>query len=59
MNAEFLAFSLLSVFAIGGAVFFINAIRVMHMAISLAFTFFSLAGIFSCCKPNFLQWYKC
>jgi NADH-quinone oxidoreductase subunit J len=54
MNAEFLAFSVLSVFAIGGAVFFLNAIRVMQMAISLAFTFFSLAGIYLLLQAEFL-----
>lgn len=54
MNAEFFAFSLFSVFAIGGAVFFLNAIRVMHMALSLAFTFFSLAGIYLLLQAEFL-----
>lgn len=54
MNAEFIAFSILSVFAIGGAVFFLNASRVMHMAISLAFTFFSLAGIYLLLQAEFL-----
>jgi NADH-quinone oxidoreductase subunit J len=54
MNAEFLAFSILSVFAIGGAVFFLNAVKVMHMAISLAFTFFSLAGIYLLLQAEFL-----
>ncbi|MCH5585252.1 NADH-quinone oxidoreductase subunit J [Shimazuella sp. AN120528] len=54
MNAEFFAFSILSVFAIGGAVFFLNSVRVMHMAISLAFTFFSLAGIYFLLQAEFL-----
>jgi NADH-quinone oxidoreductase subunit J len=54
MNAEFLAFSILSVFAIGGAVFFLNAVRVMHMALALAFTFFSLAGIYLLLQAEFL-----
>lgn len=54
MNAEFIAFSILSLFAIGGAVFFLNAVRVMHMAISLAFTFFSLAGIYLLLQAEFL-----
>ncbi|WP_028776598.1 NADH-quinone oxidoreductase subunit J [Shimazuella kribbensis] len=54
MNAEFLAFSILSVFAIGGAVFFLNAGKVMHMAIALAFTFFSLAGIYLLLQAEFL-----
>ncbi len=54
MNGEFLAFFILSVLAIGGAVFFLNAVRVMHMAISLAFTFFSLAGIYLLLQAEFL-----
>lgn len=54
MNAEFIAFSILSVFAIGGAVFFLNAVRVMHMALALAFTFFSLAGIYLLLQAEFL-----
>lgn len=54
MNGEFLAFFILSVCAIGGAVFFLNAVRIMHMALSLAFTFFSLAGIYFLLQAEFV-----
>ncbi|MBD1372148.1 NADH-quinone oxidoreductase subunit J [Hazenella sp. IB182357] len=54
MNGEFIAFFILSVMAIGGAVFMINATRVMHMALSLAFTFFSIAGIYLLLNAMFI-----
>lgn len=54
MNAEFLAFFILSLFAIGGAVFMINLTNVMHMALSLAFTFLSVAGIYFLLDAEFV-----
>jgi NADH-quinone oxidoreductase subunit J len=54
MTFELLAFSILSVCAIGGAVFFLQATKVMHMALFLAFTFFSLAGIYLLLEAEFL-----
>jgi NADH-quinone oxidoreductase subunit J len=54
VNGEFIAFFILSVFAIGGAVFFLSAVRVMHMTLSLAFSFFSLAGIYLLLQAEFL-----
>ena len=46
MTAEFILFFIFSVFAIGGAVFMINLSKVMHMALALAFTFLSVAGLY-------------
>lgn len=46
VSGEFIAFFILAVMAIGGAVFMINFTRVMHMALALMFTFLSIAGIF-------------
>lgn len=54
MTAEFIAFFILSIFAIGGAVFMINLTKVMHMALSLAFTFLSIAGIYFLLDAEFL-----
>lgn len=54
MTAEFIAFFILSVCAIGGAVFMINLTKVMHMAIALAFTFLSIAGIYFLLNAEFL-----
>jgi NADH-quinone oxidoreductase subunit J len=54
MTAQFVAFFILSVFAIGGAVFMINLTKVMHMAIALAFTFLSIAGIYFLLEAEFL-----
>lgn len=55
MTAEFIAFFILSIFAIGGAVFMINLTKVMHMALSLAFTFLSIAGIYFLLDAEFLS----
>ncbi|MBA4602970.1 NADH-quinone oxidoreductase subunit J [Thermoactinomyces mirandus] len=54
MNSEFIAFFILSVMAIGGAVFMINFTRVIHMALALAFTFLSIAGIYLQLHAEFL-----
>lgn len=54
MTAEFIAFFILSVFAIGGAVFMINLTKVMHMALALAFTFLSIAGLYFLLDAEFL-----
>ncbi|KIL36654.1 NADH:ubiquinone oxidoreductase subunit J [Cohnella kolymensis] len=45
-TGEFVAFFLLAVCAIVGAVLAINFTKVVHMALSLAFTFISLAGLY-------------
>lgn len=46
MNGEFIAFFILSLLTIGGAVFMISFTRVVHMVISLGITFISIAGHF-------------
>jgi NADH-quinone oxidoreductase subunit J len=54
LSGEFVAFFILSVMAIGGAVFMINLQSVIHMALALAFTFFSVAGIYLLLHAEFL-----
>lgn len=54
MTVEYLAFFILSVFAIGGSVFMINLSKVMHMALALAFTFLSVAGLYFLLDAEFL-----
>ncbi|MFC4077373.1 NADH-quinone oxidoreductase subunit J [Salinithrix halophila] len=54
MSGEFIAFFLLSMMAIGGAIFMINLTRVVHMVLALAFTFFSIAGIYVLLNAEFL-----
>lgn len=46
MSGEFVAFFILSLLTIGGAVFMISFTRVVHMVISLGITFISIAGLF-------------
>ncbi|MED1791161.1 NADH-quinone oxidoreductase subunit J [Brevibacillus nitrificans] len=46
MTGEFVAFFILSLLTIGGAVFMISFTRVVHMVISLGITFISIAGLF-------------
>ncbi|MBB6670589.1 NADH-quinone oxidoreductase subunit J [Cohnella nanjingensis] len=53
-TGEFFAFFLLSVCAIVGAVLAINFAKVVHMALSLAFTFVSLAGLFILLQAEFV-----
>lgn len=54
ITSEFVSFFILSVMAIGGAVFMINFTRVIHMALALAFTFLSIAGIYLQLHAEFL-----
>ena len=54
VSGEFIAFFILAVMAIGGAVFMINFTRVMHMALALVFTFLSIAGIFILLDAEYL-----
>ncbi|MEJ8544160.1 NADH-quinone oxidoreductase subunit J [Brevibacillus borstelensis] len=46
MTGEFIAFFVLSLLTIGGAVFMISFTRVVHMVISLGITFISIAGLY-------------
>lgn len=54
IDGETILFLLLSFGAIGGAIFFINLERVMHMAVALAFCFFSIAGIYLLLHAEFI-----
>lgn len=54
INGEFIAFFVLSIFAIGGAVLLMNLVRVVHMALALAFTLLSIAGIYLLLNAEFL-----
>lgn len=54
MNGETIAFFILSMMAISGAVFMIQFSNVIHMSLSLAFTFFSIAGIYLMLSADFL-----
>lgn len=48
------AFFVFALFAIGGAVFMLSFTKVVHMVISLAFTFLSLAGLYVLLEAEFL-----
>jgi len=54
MSGEFVAFFILSLLAIGGAVFMISFTRVVHMVISLGITFLSIAGLFVLLEAEFV-----
>lgn len=54
MSGAFVAFFVISLMAIGGAVFMINFARVTHMVIALAFTFLSMAGLYILLEAPFV-----
>ncbi|TJY41905.1 NADH-quinone oxidoreductase subunit J [Cohnella pontilimi] len=53
-TGEFVAFFSLAVCAIVGAVMALNFTKVVHMALSLAFTFIALAGLFVVLEAEFV-----
>ncbi|QMV41748.1 NADH-quinone oxidoreductase subunit J [Cohnella cholangitidis] len=53
-TGEFVAFFLLSVCAIVGAVLAINFTKVVHTALSIAFTFVSIAGLYVLLEAEFI-----
>lgn len=53
-TGEFVAFFVLAVCAIVGAVMAFNFTKVVHMALSLAFTFVSLAGLYIVLDAEFV-----
>jgi len=53
-TGEFVAFFILSVCAIVGAVLAINFTKVVHTTLSIAFTFISLAGLYVVLEAEFL-----
>jgi NADH-quinone oxidoreductase subunit J len=54
LSGEFIAFILLALIAIGGAVLMINLKNVVHMVVSLVFTFVSIAGIYVLLHAEFI-----
>jgi NADH-quinone oxidoreductase subunit J len=54
MSGSFVAFFILSLLTIGGAVFMISFTRVVHMVISLGITFLSIAGLFVLLEAEFV-----
>lgn len=53
-SGQFIAFIILSLLTIGGAVFMISFTRVVHMVISLGVTFISIAGLFVMLEAEFV-----
>lgn len=51
---EFIAFLILAVMAISGAIAMLFSTRVIHMALAMAFTFFSIACIYLLLNAEFL-----
>jgi NADH-quinone oxidoreductase subunit J len=54
MTGEFIAFFVLALLTIGGAVFMISFTRVVHMVVALAFTFLSIAGLYVLLEAEFV-----
>ncbi|WP_276913611.1 NADH-quinone oxidoreductase subunit J [Aneurinibacillus aneurinilyticus] len=54
MTGEFIAFFILALLTIGGAIFMISFTRVVHMVVALAFTFLSIAGIYVLLEAEFV-----
>lgn len=53
-SGENVAFTVFAVLIISGAIFMINFTKVVHMVISLAFTFLSLAGLYVLLQAEFV-----
>jgi NADH-quinone oxidoreductase subunit J len=54
MSGQFIAFFILSVLTIGGAVFMISFTKVVHQVVALAFTFLSIAGLYILLEAEFV-----
>lgn len=54
MSGEFIAFFILSLLTIGGAVFMISFTKVVHQVVALAFTFLSIAGLYVLLEAEFV-----
>ncbi|QHC05543.1 NADH-quinone oxidoreductase subunit J [Anoxybacillus sp. PDR2] len=54
MNGEYFAFLVLALVAISGGVLMLNVTKVMHMFVSLIFTFVSIAGIYILLSAEFV-----
>ncbi|OZM56367.1 NADH:ubiquinone oxidoreductase subunit J [Lottiidibacillus patelloidae] len=54
MSGELIAFFILGLIAIGGAVLMLNLSKVMHMVLALVFSFLSIAGIYVLLSAEFI-----
>lgn len=54
MSGSFIAFFIMALLTIGGAVFMISFTRVVHMVIALGVTFISIAGLFVLLEAEFV-----
>lgn len=54
MSGEAVTFFVLAIFTLGGAVLMINLTKVVHMVVSMAFTFLSVAGLFILLHAEFI-----
>jgi len=54
MDWTLIAFFVLAMVAIGGALYMLNLYKVVHMVVALAFTFFGLAGIYVLLEAEFI-----
>jgi NADH-quinone oxidoreductase subunit J len=54
LTGELVAFFILALFVIGGAIFMISFTKVVHMVVSVAFTFLSLGGMFVLLEAEFV-----
>lgn len=54
MNGELVAFFVLSICVLGGAVLMLTLKKVVHMVVALAFSFISVAGIFILLSAEFI-----
>ena len=54
MSASFVAFFILSLLTIGGAVFMISFTRVVHMVVAIGVTFLSIAGLYVLLDAEFV-----
>jgi len=54
MSGQFVAFFILSLLTIGGAVFMISLQKVVHQVVALAFSFLSIAGLYVMLEAEFV-----
>lgn len=54
MTGEMIAFFILALFTLAGAILMINLTKVVHMVVALAFTFISIAGLYVLLEAEFI-----
>lgn len=54
ISGEFIAFIALALVGVGGGILLLNLTNVVHMVVSLVFTFLSIAGLFVLLSAEFL-----